>query len=110
MATKILQTIVGAIIASSGLMISLIWGLALTSTNPVPNPFLIQGASVFLLLAIVSGLLSLQFAITKIGDVDNLELADSPTDADSVAGSFLLSWLFYLAGGSLVVAAIFSSA
>jgi len=101
--TSALQGAIDAIVASSGVMLTFIWGLIALRNQSVPGLQEIRWASLMLVLAIFFGLLTLQFAITKTKNKVN------PVSSDLVAFSFGVTWILFLAGGMLVALAVFSS-
>ncbi len=100
-ALKNVEELFKTIIATSGIMLALLWGL---TQRDIGDSVLtiIRIASIVLVISIIGSLLGLQFIVTEHErDATNI------TKIRTVAFSFLIAWLSFIGGCILVIVAIF---
>ena len=90
------------IIATSGIMLTLLWGLTQRQMF-FDVSRIIRAASIVLLISITSSLLGLQFIVAELE-----RKTSQVTKARSVAFTFLIGWLAFLVGCLLLVWAFFN--
>lgn len=89
------------IIATSGIMLALLWGLTQRDIT-LCILYIIRTSSIVLVVSIIGSLLGLQFIVTKLE-----QNASDITKQRTVAFSFLIAWVSFIAGCILVIIAIF---
>jgi hypothetical protein len=101
LASGFLQFAVSVLVGAAGVIIAFIWGFV--ATHPSDSSTLVKWASALLLVSIIAGILSLQFAITVVSRTGG---PTNPTTSRSVAASFGVSWITFIVGCGLLAAAI----
>lgn len=102
-ATRVVVSAATALITIAGLMITLIWGL-IDETSAAAVGTFIRAATALLAFSIFLSLVTLQYVIAG-----GLKSNDGKVIADNsyVRTVYLLAWLAFLAGVSLVTTAVF---
>lgn len=99
--TSLLQNAVTVLVGAAGLMISFIWGFV--ALHPADSSPAIKWASALLVVTVISGILSLQFAISVVSSGGGFV---SPIQTKRVAVSFGAAWFTFILGAALVAWAI----
>lgn len=100
-AVTVVQELFKILIATSGIILALLWGLA--KNNLSGDVYcLIRCASIVLIMTIISSLLGFQFIVTELQKNEA-----AITKKARVAYSFLVAWLSFLAGCILLLVSIF---
>lgn len=100
-ATKSVEEILKTLIATSGIMLALLWGLT-QKTLPHEILVLIRHASIVLIISIISCLLGMQFIVSAFQS--NVE---KPAKLKRVAVSFFIGWVSFIGGCIAVIYAIY---
>jgi hypothetical protein len=101
LASGFLQFAVSVLVGAAGVIIAFIWGFV--ATHPSDSSTLVKWSTGLLLLSIIAGILSLQFAITVVSKQGG---PTNPTKSTTVAISFLISWVAFIVGCGFLAAAI----
>ncbi len=100
-ARKSVEDLLKTIIATAGIMLALLWGLA-THSGAASVIAIIRFASIVLVLSIASALLGLQFIVSQLE-----KNANRITKQGKVALMFVFAWVSFISGCVLVIVAIF---
>lgn len=101
-ALKYVEELFKTIIATSGIMLALLWGLTQRSSITVLILGTVRWASLVFVVSIILSLLGYQFIVSRTQQ--GIEI----TKSGPVPFLFLLSWLTFIAGCILLVIAIFN--
>lgn len=99
-ATKSVEEIFKVLIATSGIMLALLWGLTQRTVPPLVVT-IIRIASIVLVISIVGSLLGLQFIVTEL-EKNTAKISK----VGAVAVSFVTAWISFLAGCVALIVAI----
>ncbi len=100
-ARESVEQLLRTVIATSGIMLALLWGLIQRTTSAAVIPT-IRHASVVLVLAVAGSLLGLQFVVTELE-----RNTQQITKRGTVAFTFVAAWISFLAGCVLLIVAIY---
>jgi hypothetical protein len=101
-ALKSVEEILKTIIATSGILLALLWGLIQRQGISARVFTTIRIASIVFVVSIFFALLGCQFIVGR------LEMgSENITKHKAVAFSFLISWIAFLSGCALLILAIF---
>jgi hypothetical protein len=101
LATGLLQSTVSVLVGAAGVMISFVWGFI--ALHPAESTSTVKWATAFLVVAIVFGMMSLQFAISSVSRSSG---PANPTKSTPVAVSFAVAWVAFILGAGLLAASI----
>lgn len=100
-ALKYVEELFKTIIATSGIMLALLWGLTQRATISTFILNTVRWASAIFVLSIFLSLLGYQFIVSRTQHGDEI------TKSGPVPLLFLLTWLAFIAGCVFIVVAIF---